>query len=107
MGIAFRAPPSALLYWLRRLSHSKRQYARGWGTEAEDTDADSPFVLDPGHVRRAKVLVTVWLDDERDKAVALWACAWDSRGRMSRSGRFLVAPGKPYRVISAPTRSAP
>lgn len=106
VGVAFRSPPSLLLYWLRRLSRAGRQYAEGWGTN-DETDVEVPFVLDAGHVSRANIAISVWLTDEREKAVALWACAWDSRGRRSRSDRILVAPGRPYRVISAPRRSAP
>jgi hypothetical protein len=104
VGFGFRSPPSWLRFWFRRLTNADRQYATGWATS--DASA-SPVVLDPGHVHRATVEVTVWLGDEREPAVAIWACAWDSRGRRALSRRVLVAPGKPYRVVSDAHRSRP
>ena len=100
IGLALRSPPSRLLYELRNLTRSDRQYAKGRFVEGEP-GFDVPVVLEPGHVQRGTVSMRVVLGDERER-VALWACVWDSRGRISRSSRILVASGNPYRVISAP-----
>jgi hypothetical protein len=105
IGTAFRSPPSVLLYWVRRLSRSNRQHAQGWSTREDEFGF--PVILDPGHVHRATIEIGAWIGDERERAVAFWACAWDSRGRASRSERVLVTPGHLYHVISRPERLTP